>query len=420
MKKINSLSKNIFWNFIASGINASEAIIVLAVATRVLGLEEAGVLTISFSVANLMMCIGKYGVRSYQVTDSANKYSDEYYFSQKKYAILLMLIGTILYLVYAFCIKSYSINKLLVVACVICIYGIEAYEEFYVAVLQKEGKLDIAMKSFSIRWIVTLSSWIICMILSNNNLISCLLALLFDFICLLILMKFVYPNQRNKLIKINDRKLQMLFKDCTPLCIVAYASLYISNAGKYAIDGRLSETSQACYGYISMPIFVVGLLAFIVFQPILVGMSDRWYAKEYQDFISLALKLIIFVCGMGILTLFIGYLIGIPCLSWLYGVDLREYKKMFMYLLIAGGCLGVASIFNNILTIIRRQNSMLLIYVFASFLALFTMGKSVANFGIEGASICNLLVIVVLTIFLGLSCLYYVGIEMKSNESQMS
>ena len=67
-----------FWNAFAGVVNAGEAVILSMAVTRAEGLAQAGVLSITFAVGNLMMTVGKFGVRNYQVTDVQGKYSIVY------------------------------------------------------------------------------------------------------------------------------------------------------------------------------------------------------------------------------------------------------------------------------------------------------------------------------------------------------
>ena len=50
------------WNAAAGMLNAAEAVLVMAIVSRTDGIETAGVFSLAFSLANLFMSIGKYGV----------------------------------------------------------------------------------------------------------------------------------------------------------------------------------------------------------------------------------------------------------------------------------------------------------------------------------------------------------------------
>ena len=75
ISQLSQKKRDYIWNTVAGLINAAEAVIMSMFVTRIIGLADAGRLTIAFAIGNLMMTVGKFGVRNYQVTDIENKFS---------------------------------------------------------------------------------------------------------------------------------------------------------------------------------------------------------------------------------------------------------------------------------------------------------------------------------------------------------
>ncbi len=65
----------VFWNLMASGLNSVVSIILLLFVTRIAGTEDAGIFSLGFSTAQMMLCIGNYGMRNFQSTDIKDKYA---------------------------------------------------------------------------------------------------------------------------------------------------------------------------------------------------------------------------------------------------------------------------------------------------------------------------------------------------------
>ena len=63
-KIIDNQKKDFIWNSIAGLVNAGESVIILMICTRTKGIETAGMFAIAFAIANLMMAIGKFGMRT--------------------------------------------------------------------------------------------------------------------------------------------------------------------------------------------------------------------------------------------------------------------------------------------------------------------------------------------------------------------
>ena len=396
------------WNMIASVINASEAVVILMIATRTVGVEMSGVLTIAFTVANLMMCLGKYGVRNYQVTDVRNEFSFADYQHSRIITMAIMFAGTLSYLGYAMLKSQYSISKVAIVFLVTCIYGIEAYEDVYLAGLQHDKRLDIGTKMFSVRWFATLVIWGIGLIFTKSALWSTLVAAICDALFMVWLIRVAKEGIEDRNNKVSDKKdVFGILKKCLPLCITSFTAIYLPNAAKYAIDQCLGDAEQAYYGFVAMPVFVIDILSFIIFQPMLLSMSQDWNDNRFGDLKKRIRRLCGLILAISCAVLIGGFVLGIPLLSLLYGVDLSSYKMEMMVLLFGGAALGYIGLFISILTIMRRQKYLMTIYIIISLVALVTMNIFVTKYGMMGAAGWNSGLLIVLGVLLGFGCLHY-------------
>lgn len=395
------------WNMIASAINALEAVIILMVATRTVGIEVSGELTIGFTIANLMMCLGKYGVRNYQVTDAKDEFSFEDYYHSRIYTIAMMTVGIVMYLLYSWHTKNYSISKILIMFFITVIYGIEAYEDVFLSGLQHKGRLDIGTKMFSIRWSITLVVWAIGLVLTRNALFSTIMATVADIAVLIWLLHIIRENEINaKISSGNKKKTYSILQRCFPLCVSAFTAIYLPNAAKYAIDRCLSDTDQAYYGFVAMPVFVIDIVSFIIFQPMLLGMAQDWSTGRINELKRKIRKLCIIIFMISIVVLGGGFLLGVPILSLIYGVDLKPYKQELMILLLGGAALGFIGLFISVLTIMRKQKYLMLVYVTVSLAALVTMNIMVTKYGMLGGACWNTGLLIILGILLGIGCGY--------------
>lgn len=391
----NQAQRNSYiWNMIASVVNALEAIIILMVATRTIGVEESGVLSIAFSIANLMLTIGMFGVRNYQVTDFEDRYSFRDYLHSRNITVVLMAIATFGYVAVMLCMSKYSLQKAIIICLVTGLYMVEAYENVYVAYFQRNKRLDIGMKIFTVRWAVALIIWGISLVLIKNSLISVLIAFAVSIIVLAVLIMSVRSEiefGEAKAYKDTLNLAREILANCLPLCLAGFFSYYISNASKYAIDMYLSDEIQACYGFVAMPIFVISLLNTIVYQPILVDMAEKWNNGETRRFVYMILRQTVIVIIISSVCLLGAWLIGIPVLSAMYATDLTNYKMILMLLLVAGLGLAMTGFFNTVITIMRKQMLNMYIYCVFAVMAFVISPVLVKNLGVNGASYVNLI-----------------------------
>ena len=185
--------------------------------------------------------------------------------------------------------------------------------------------------------------------------------------------------------------------------------IYITNSPKYSIERYLSDDIQACFGFVSMPVFVIELLNNFLYQPKLVEIAMAWEKGELKTFRkyifrqSTMLLILTGICELG------AYFLGIPVLSAVYAVDLTSYKWILLLLLLGGGGLAFVGFFAVLLTVMRKQHWMMICYIIVAAAALFLMPYSVSNSGVWGGTIVFLMLMFSLAFLLFLA----VGLNYK-------
>lgn len=183
--------------------------------------------------------------------------------------------------------------------------------------------------------------------------------------------------------------------------------MYIGNISKYAIDRYMNEEIQACYNFVFMPVFVVGLLSGFAFQPIIGKMAVLWENEDYSGFGRIILEQLTIVIGILIVVLAGAWFLGIPVLSMLYNTDLTTYKSTLMILLIGGGFNAAAAFFTVVLTVIRRQKAVIWGYFIVALLSKAASGYFVLHYGINGAAVLYLLTMGAAMIVFGGCTIFY-------------
>ena len=96
------------WNMSGSMLVAFQSVIMLMILTRVLGLVEAGILTIAYANANLFQNIGKYGMRNFQVSDVKDEFNFSEYKASRIVTAIAMVAVSFIYVIYTakMCIRD--------------------------------------------------------------------------------------------------------------------------------------------------------------------------------------------------------------------------------------------------------------------------------------------------------------------------
>lgn len=416
----NPSKRDYIWNTAAGLINAAEAVVMSMIVTRLTGLTDAGMLTLAFAVGNLMLTIGKFGVHNYQVTDVDNRFSSFTYFTARFTTVFLMIMAVCGYLWYAAVKLGYGPDKIGIVFAVCMIYAVEAVEDVVWGYFQRRDRLYAGARMFCIRWGGILLLFPIILYYNRNLKDTLLLCLLVSVVIFLVLLRLSYPRvcdveeRFSNLIhkRIEFRQIGQLLKEVLPLFGISFLAFYENNAPKYAIDAHMTDDIQACYGFVSMPVFVINMINNLIYQPSLVVMAVEWEQGQVDRFRKRIVKQIMIIGLLAVACMVGAYLLGIPVLSLLYHTDLIGYKRELMILLLASAFLATAGYQSVILTIMRCQKALLLPQGIVAVMASLGLPVIVARYGTMGAAICYMALMALL-------CLLYGGIlikKLKGNE----
>lgn len=378
------------WNMVGSLLNAFQSVIFLMIITRVLGIKEAGIFTIAYADANLFLNLGKYGMRYFQVSDYNGQFSLRQYIQSRYITTFLMAAGAGIYVLAVAFANDYSVHKTITILWMCLWKTADSLEDVYHADLQKGGRLDIAGKMLCVRVVSMTIVWAALLVFTRDQALATALAAVYTLAVTAVMIFQVrdfYSNalpSGRELLK-RDTGLAQLLYLVFPLFLSMFLSFYIGNAPKYAIDSQLSDELQACYGFIAMPVFVIGLLNNFIFNPIITSMAALWNEGKNREFGKKTLRQAIIVVLITMVCIAGAYLLGIPVLSFIYHTDLSAYKIQLILMLVGGGFLGLSGLLQTLITIQRAQKQLMGIYIFVALAALLLSNLVVREYGIDGA-----------------------------------
>lgn len=414
-KSSNVERESFIWNMAGSLLAAFQSVVFLMILTRTVGLVASGVFTIAYANANLFLNIGKYGMRNFQVSDVKKEFSFQDYLKSRWITTAIMLIVSVIYVLYTGSVNQYSSEKSWIIIWM-CLFKLpDAFEDVYYGDYQKKGRLDVASKALTVRMLATIVFFAIAVIFTRNLLTTLILSTIFTTILMVLFLRWTRTEfLENE--KANGKSIKQLFWVCFPVFLSAFLSFYIGNAPKYAIDAQLNDELQACYGFIAMPVFVIGLLNGFIFNPILFRLSCLWNDGKVQEFLKNIAKQILIVFSITGICLIGAYLLGIPVLSLLYNTDLSPYKAELLILLLGGGFLGLSGVLCAVITIIRYQNALVVGYSIVALMALVLSNEVVRKYEMMGAAVLYAVLMALLCV-----CFFfilYVGVKRREKDDR--
>ncbi|MCQ2516078.1 MAG: hypothetical protein MJ094_04365 [Saccharofermentans sp.] len=406
LTKNNNIEKDAYiFNTIYGVLNAIQVVLVLAVLTRVSGLAVSGIFTITWTVANLLVNIGKYGMRSYQATDINQNYTFIQYLKSRIATTLLMVIICFLYSVIMLVFFDYGMEKISMIILLTLLKGVDSLEDVFLGEYQREGRMDIASRCSAYRLGITIFCYLLSIIVTHNIYLSTIITLVISIIFASLFIKVSFSeatgNKMSDVLRVrNNEHTEMRGLLCSCFTIFASVFLYffIVNAPRFSIDLYLSSEEQSLFGFISMPVFVIDLLSQFLYMPKLKDLSEMIENKDslgIRKFINLQLLVSLSLTVFGII---VALTIGTPILTFIYGSSVVHLKLELVLLMAGSGFMAYSVFLMNMIIVIRKQKSILVGYGITAIVSLVMCGLLVNMIALLGASIAYLGSMLVLAI----------------------
>lgn len=381
MEKSENFNKNFIWNILGTTFNAFNSLFFMIIVTRLNGTTDAGIFTLAYSTACILYIIGVYAGRIFQVTEK-EKINDKEYIINRITTSILMIIISIGFVL----IKGYDIHKTAIFI-MICFYKmLEAFSDVLYGILQKNNQLYKVGKSFFAKALISLLAFFIIDIITKNLILASSMIVIAN---LLVIFIYDIPN----VLKIIDRKQKIkiknvfrIYKTGFFIFAISFLGLYIMNAPKYAIDDFLNEHIQAIYGIIIMPATVIGLFAQFIIHPYLTTIVELYQNKKIVEIRKLIKKIIFVILGLGIICVIGAYMLGIPVLEVIYGLELDEYKWNLVVIIMASTLSVIGTIYSSVLTTIRKTFIQFIIYCILTVMAVISSYILTYYLNINGAT----------------------------------
>lgn len=386
MNKEKNVKKAFLWNMIGSTSYSASSFLYLLVVTRLCGVELAGFFSLSYATAQLLLTVGRYGMRTYQATDLNQKYLfSEYGVSRIISCVMMFLFGVI------YSGFSFKGEYIVISSFVILMKVIDAVEDVYHGNFQQKYHVETMGKMLAVRNIYSAVFFTVILFVTRSLMVTCVATSVTSLVLCILVNQFFTHRYLHGMEEGKGefcwQHVWQLWKICTPLFVGTFLSLLLYNIPKYAMANVMSDEYQTYYSILFMPSFVITLMCEFVFKPMITTIAQLWWEDDVRGFTLYVLRILGIVFGCCAAIVVGGHLLGRTLLELIYGVDLSPYKLHFIVLLVGGGiCSGVYMIY-NILIAIRKGGCIIVVYAIAAALTILPARWMVESWGIMGAAL---------------------------------
>ena len=390
-------TRDFVWNTLGLGAFGMVFPLLTVVVTQLTDVERAGMFSLAYVAASLLLIVGNFGMRPYQVSDITEQHSFADYQLHRILTCAAMILAGL-----AYCwARGYSDEMLFISMGIYCYKAVDALADVYEGRLQQADKLYLGGLSQALRSVVVLVGFTIVLAVSNNLMAACIampICALATFLVVTLPLSLLETpkSQRVKLRNVAD-----LFKQCAPLFGALFLYTFIDYMPVFVMESVLSYDNQLYYNALYFPAQFIALAMSMVYKPLLLRLANFWADRSMRRrFDLITIGIVALIAAFTALVVAVMGWIGLPVMSFMYGLDFEQFRGLSYIFLVAGGVTAVIDFLYQIIAVLHRQQSIIKLYAIAFGFALFVPVLLVNFTGLPGAIIGYLIVMCILMVLM--------------------
>lgn len=386
---------------LGSGIYSLATVIFVMLAKRLVGEEAGAKFYMAFTTGQMLLTIGYFEIRPFQVTDVKQQYKAKEYFGFRAISSAAMLAcAVVVGIVYVVNGKADAAGFMLIITmCILKMF--DGIADVFEGEFQRNDRIDISGMSMAFRTIAIMAVFSIIAWVTRNIYAASAVAAVTGLAGAAVVAVVWSRGFEPLSVSFDREKMKSLFRSTILLFIGSAMCMWLWNGTKYVVEWTLTDRDTLAYGIVFMPTMVINLGSSFVFKPMLTTLARHYEQGEYKAFAKLVAVLVATAVGITVVTLGAGAWLGIPVLSWLYDIELAPYKSVMLVLIAAGGFNAVSILFYYALTVMRLQKEIFAGYTVTFVVSIILPIVMVKAMGISGAGTSYLIVMMLLTVLFG-------------------
>ena len=356
------------------------------VATRLVGAADAGVFSLAFVTATLLMYVGDWGTRTFQVADRRDVRSFADYRAARLVSVAVMLAVGIAWHV----LRGESPETLVMGIAVLAYRAQDSLADVFEGRLQQSDKTYLAGASQALRSAAALVLFSVVLLVSRNLAaasVALFVGALFVFVVFTVPMAALETPRPRKLDLANVIE---ILRVTSPMCAAFVLYNLCDNCPKLCMDGVLSPDNQLFFNAIYFPAHSILMMARMVYGPLIGTLADSRSGGDGSggpkgSFSRLVAA--IFACIVGLVAVMLVAMntVGIPLMTFMYGIDFAGLRAAICLMIVAGGLTASTDFLYQVLTIERRQRMATPLYALTFVVSLVCSLVLIRLFALMGA-----------------------------------
>lgn len=393
----NETTRDYVWNTVGQTLWGTLFPLLTIVATQLAGAEEAGRFNLAFTVATLLLFLGNYGVRTFQVSDLDEMDSFGAYLVQRVMTCLLMLGCGALYCA----VRAYDAPMTLIVAGAFAYRAIDALADAFEGRLQQMDKLYLAGISCALRSVIPLVAFSVLLLVSGSLPVASIGLAVAELVVLVLVSVPLTLLETPESRPWQWLEVREIFQECFPAFVAMFLFNLIETIPKFSMESVLPYEDQVYFSAIYFPAQKALMAVGFIYKPQLVRLANIWADRTRRARFDLIVAAMLGACVVVTAAMLLfAAVVGIPLASLLYATDFERFRQAQYLMLGAGGLAAAIDFLFQILTVLREQATATRIYLGAFVFVSVASAVLVRTVGFMGAvhAYCAVMVVLFVTL----------------------
>ena len=269
---------------------------------------------------------------------------------------------------------------------------------------QKFDRYDYIGKSYILRGLLTIVSFVAGLVLTDNLMITLFIMAVCN-LAVAFLYDWVHTNGLESIKPIVwSGEVRELLKRCIPIVIFSFLLSLENLIPKNVLKDVMGTEQLGIYSTIASPTLVVQVFAAVAFNPFLPAFSTVYLEKDYDRFLKMLRKVYIALLGLCLVVTIGALLLGRIGLTILLGEKILRYYNLFIPIVWVTILTAIIWIISALLVAIRQIKWLLIGMVVDFIICLAIVKPCIVQFGKNGVSIVQLIVYSLYIVFMICVC----------------
>ena len=336
------------------------------------------------SITNFFFIFAVYGIRAFQVSDTANEFSDDVYVNARIMTCITSILLCAIFLI----ISGYTAYQYAVVIIYMVFRGFEAFADVFHGIQQKHWRMDYVGISLGIRGLLSLGvfivlGWLYGLLAAviGMAVTAALVVLLFDLYNARKLSVFSLALSFSKF----NRSLALL-KICFPMLISGGILVIVPSFVRLQVEIVYGTDELGIFSTVTTPTLIVQILASFLILPAVGIFSSAFEAGNYRKFIKIFIMIAVLITGVALVAYIGSLFLGEWGLVFLFGGGVKAYSYLLPQAIIVSGFTGLIWYVNMVFTVIRDFKGLLTGLGISAAISLISANWFLTEYGLSGAN----------------------------------